>query len=71
MPSIIMFALVVLLRGVMSKSNGAFVAFSICSMGVGVFTSIFGIINKQKKYKKDLVKRRDTYLEYIAKNVMR
>ena len=67
MPSIIMFALVVLLRGVMSKSNGAFVAFSICSMGVGVFTSIFGIINKQKKYKKDLVKRRDTYLEYIAK----
>jgi S-DNA-T family DNA segregation ATPase FtsK/SpoIIIE len=67
MPSIVMFCLVVLLRGVMSTSNGAFVAFSICSMGVGVCTSVFSLINRQKKYKKDVAKRRSTYLEYIDK----
>ena len=65
MPSIAMFALVVVLRGVLSTTGGTFVLFSICSMGLGVVTSIISIFDKQKKYKKDCEKRRTTYLSYI------
>ena len=49
MPAIAMFALVVVLRGVMSTTGGAFVLFSICSMGLGVVTSIISIFEKKKK----------------------
>jgi len=52
MPAIAMFALVVVLRGVMSTTGGAFVLFSICSMGLGVVTSIISIFEKKKKYKR-------------------
>jgi type VII secretion protein essC len=65
MPAIAMFALVVVLRGVMSTTGGAFVLFSICSMGLGVVTSIISIFEKKKKYKKDCEERRSTYLNYI------
>nr|WP_278416181.1 type VII secretion protein EssC [Mediterraneibacter faecis] len=65
MPAIAMFALVVILRGVLSTTGGTFVLFSICSMGLGVITSIVSIFDKKKKFKKDCEDRRTTYLEYI------
>lgn len=52
MPTIVMFALVVVLRGIMSESGGTYVIFSICSMGMGVITSVLNIVHGQNKYKK-------------------
>lgn len=67
MPTIVMFALVVVLRGIMSNSGGTYVIFSICSMGMGVVTSVLNIVHNQRKYKKDCEKRRSVYLNYITK----
>lgn len=67
MPSLAMFALVVVLRGILSTTGGTFVLFSICSMGLGVITSIVSIFDKKKKYRVDCEKRIETYTEYIAK----
>lgn len=67
MPTIVMFALVVVLRGIMSESGGTYVIFSICSMGMGVITSVLNIVHGQNKYKKDCEKRRNVYLNYVAK----
>lgn len=67
MPTIVMFALVVVLRGIMSESGGTYVIFSICSMGMGVITSVLNIVHGQNKYKKDCEKRRKVYLNYVAK----
>lgn len=65
MPTIVMFALVVVLRGIMSTSGGTFVLFSICSMGLGVITSIISIFDKKKKYKTECEKRKNVYNTYI------
>lgn len=65
MPAIAMFALVVVLRGILSTTGGTFVLFSICSMGLGVITSVISIFEKKKKYKKDCEERRIKYLTYI------
>lgn len=67
MPTIVMFALVVVLRGIMSESGGTYVIFSICSMGMGVITSVLNIVHGQNKYKIDCEKRRNVYLNYVAK----
>lgn len=67
MPTLMMFALVVVLRGIMSGSSGVYVIFSICSMGIGVLTTILNIYSSQKKYKKECAKRVQVYKEYIAK----
>lgn len=69
MPSLAMFALVVVLRGILSTTGGTFVIFSICSMGLGVITSIVSIFDKKKKYKEDCKKRIETYTEYKEKKI--
>ena len=65
LPTIAMFALVVVLRGILSSTGGTFVLFSICSMGLGVITSIISIVEKKKKYKADCEKRIMVYSSYI------
>lgn len=67
MPTLTMFALVVILRGIMNTSGGSYVIFSICSMGMGVVTSVLNIVNSQKKYKKDCEKRKRLYSDYIER----
>lgn len=67
LPAIIMFALVVVLRGIMSTTMGTYIIFSICSMGLGVFTSTASLVQGQKKYKEDISKRKTTYKQYIDK----
>lgn len=65
MPTLMMFALVVVLRGIMSNSGGTYVIFSICSMGMGVVTSVLNIFNGQRKYKKECRHRIEIYNSYI------
>lgn len=65
MPTLVMFAMTVVFRGIMNTSQGSYVLFSICSMGLGVITTILGLINSQKKYKEEIANREKVYLEYV------
>lgn len=65
LPAVAMFVLVVVLRGILSTTSSTFVIFSICSMGLGVITSILSIIDKKKRYKKQCEERKLTYNNYI------
>ncbi|MCC8029206.1 MAG: type VII secretion protein EssC [Lachnospiraceae bacterium] len=67
MPAIAMFALVFILRGVLSTSGGSFVLFSICSMGLGVVTSAVSLVNTKRKYLEDCEERQSAYDAYIRK----
>lgn len=62
-----MIALTVVLRGMMGSTNMSFVLFSVCSMSVGAFVSVFTIINDKKEYREKLAKRDTGYRAYIAK----
>lgn len=64
MPTLAMFALTVVLRGFMSDSGGSFVIFSICSMGLGVVTSVLSIFMSRRGYRKELAKRKEDYSMY-------
>lgn len=65
MPAIVMFVLVVVLRGIMNTSGGTYIIFSVCSMGMGIVTSVLSIVNGQRKYKKECENRKEKYLAYI------
>ena len=68
LPALMMIALTVVVRGFMSDSgNASFIIFSVCSMSLGVFTTIFSMISQKKKYKEDIEKRTLKYNEYIGK----
>ena len=67
MPTIVMFVMVVVLRGIMSTTMGTYIIFSICSMGLGVITTVAGLVQGQKKYKEDIKKREEVYKQYIEK----
>jgi len=67
-PALMMIALTVVVRGFMNDSgNSSFIIFSVCSMSLGVFTTIFSMISQRKKYKEDIRKRTVKYKEYIDK----
>lgn len=65
LPAIGMLAVTVLLRGVMSGSGGSFVLMSVATMSIGLFTTIFSMIDEASNYKKDLKKRIADYNNYI------
>ena len=69
MPSITMLGLVVVFRGIMntSGSSGSYVILSVCSMALGVVTTILGFLSGNKKYKKDCEERITKYNSYIDK----
>lgn len=67
LPAIAMLAVTILLRGIMGGSNISFVLFSACSMGIGIITSVVGIVNDRKKYTKEKGERIIEYNEYIEK----
>ena len=66
MPAVAMLAVTVLVRGNMSKgsSNGSFIILSVCTMGVGILTTILGIISSRKEYKEDSQTRVEKYNTY-------
>lgn len=66
MPALAMIALTVVVRGFMGNStNSSFLIFSVCSMGMGVVTSVISMISERKKYKSDVENRVVKYNEYI------
>lgn len=67
LPAVIMLVLVIVLRGVMSSSTGTYVIFSVCTMALGILTSIMNYRKSQKAYKDALQSRKETYSSYIAR----
>jgi len=63
-PALGMLGLTVILRGVMG-GGGSFVIFSVCTMGMGIVTSIFSFFGSKKDYKKGIKERVIKYNEYI------
>lgn len=64
-PAIIMLVLCILFRAVLNPSRSTFVIFSICSMGMGVITSVVSIVRSKKKYRKNVRLRRENYIKYV------
>lgn len=68
LPALVMIVLTIVVRGFMSDSgNSSFILFSVCSMSIGVFTTIFSMISQKKKYKEEIEQRINTYNGYIQK----
>lgn len=67
MPSLGMLALVIVVRGFMSTSSGSYIIMSVCSMSLGVVTSIISFISGKKQYKKECADRIEKYTNYIEK----
>lgn len=65
-PALSMLALTIVLRGIMGN-GGMFVIYSVCSMGLGAIMSVVTYISEGKEYKKDVLKREEQYLEYMAR----
>ncbi len=65
MPALGMIAVTILVRGQMG-GNSSFILFSVCSMGMGIITSIASLISSKKKFKKNTAKRIKDYNKYIA-----
>ncbi len=65
-PAFASLGLTVVLRGVMG-GGGSFVLFSVCSMGIGIITSVYGMIDEDKEYRKSTKDRKKMYSEYIEK----
>lgn len=63
-PSIVMLAMTVVLRGVMG-GGGTFVIYSAISMGMGIVMSIVTYRNEDKQYKKDTADRIEAYNKYV------
>lgn len=63
-PSIVMLAMTILLRGVLG-GGGAFVIYSAISMGIGIVMSIASFILDGREYKKTCIKRVEDYSKYI------
>lgn len=66
LPLVIMLGVMVLLRTAIG-GNGIFIIFSVCSMGVGVITSLYNHYHHKKKTAQDEERRVQVYTEYIHK----
>lgn len=67
LPAVGMLAVVVLLRGsLMTSSNSqAFILISACSICVGIFASVLGIVSERRRYRKETQERETKYQAYI------
>ncbi len=65
LPVLLMIALTVIVRGMMSETGGSFILFSVCSMAIGALVSIVTVILEKRDYQKELQKRERDYSAYI------
>ncbi len=63
-PALGMLAITILLRGIMG-GGGSFILFSVCSMTMGIATSVFTYINSNKDYNKEMKERTEKYNHYM------
>lgn len=63
-PSIVMLALMVVMRGILG-GGGTFVIYSVCSMGIGIVMSVVTYFHDGKEHKKAAEKREKEYRDYI------
>lgn len=67
LPAVSMLVLTIVFRGIMSTSTGTYVLMSVCSMSIGILTSIFTFMSGHKKYKNECEDRKTKYTAYIEK----
>lgn len=66
MPALAMLALTVVVRGFMGNASGSsYIIFSVCSMSLGIFTSVATHVRTKKKYQMECRERIEQYTEYI------
>lgn len=63
-PAFVMLGLTIVFRGIMGN-GGTFIIFSLCTMGMGVVTSVYNIIHEIKEYKSTSKNRVVKYKNYI------
>lgn len=66
-PSLAMLVLIIVLRGVLSSTGGMYVIFSVCSMTLGIVTSVINFRKSKKAFKDSIKEREDTYKAYIER----
>lgn len=67
LPALAMLALTIVVRGFMSNSsNNTFIIFSVCSMSMGIITSVASFVSAKRKYEKDCQERVEQYNSYIV-----
>ena len=64
-PSLVMLAMTVVLRGIIG-GGGTFVIYSAVSMGIGIIMSVVSFFQEKKEYKIEVQERLDSYQDYIA-----
>jgi len=67
MPAIIMLAVTVVMRSMMNNGSQMYILLTAFSMGMGIVTSILGIVTGRKKYKQECQERTQKYGDYIEK----
>lgn len=67
MPAIIMLAVTVVMRSMMNTGSEMYILLTAFSMGMGIVTSILGIVTGKKRYKKECQERIQKYSDYIEK----
>lgn len=65
LPALAMLAVTIVFRGLMSSSTSSYVWISVCTMSIGIITSVVGFIEDKKKYKKNKIERVEKYNGYI------
>jgi len=67
LPAVIMLVLVIILRVVLSSDGGMYALLSVCTMVLGIFTSIMNYRKSQKTYRDAIRNRETTYEAYVAR----
>jgi len=66
LPALAMLVLTVVVRGFMSNTaNSSFIIFSVCSMSMGIMTSVAAYARTRNKYKREVQERIRQYTAYI------
>lgn len=66
LPALGTLALTIIIRGVIG-GGGTFILFSVCTMSMGIGTTIASFIGENKAYRKNKKEREDKYARYIDK----
>ncbi len=66
MPAVVMLILTIVVRGFMGGGS-AFMIFSVCTIAMGIVTSVITYVQGKKEYRQKIEERETSYREYIDK----